>query len=81
MRAEDLRHIFVVGAGTMGSGIAQVAAVSGFQVTVMDVDPAQLEKARQAIDRSTAKLVEKGRLTPEQREAALRIQYVTTLEG
>ncbi len=80
MRVEDLRHIFVVGAGTMGSGIAQVAAVAGFRVTVMDVDPEQLERARKVIDRSTAKLVEKGKLTPEQREQALKIEYVTTLE-
>ncbi len=80
MSVEALQHIFVVGAGTMGSGIAQVAATAGFRVTIMDVAPDQLERARKAIDKSTAKLLEKGRLTPEQREAALKIRYVTSLE-
>jgi 3-hydroxybutyryl-CoA dehydrogenase len=54
-----VKHIFVIGAGTMGNGIAQVAATSGFQVTCMDVQAAALEKAKAAIARSTAKLVEK----------------------
>ena len=39
----SLSSIFVVGAGTMGHGIAQIAAVSGFQVTLMDIDEEQLE--------------------------------------
>lgn len=80
MTAEAIRHIFVVGAGTMGSGIAQVAATSGFQVTLMDIDPQQLQRARETIDRSTAKLLEKGRITREQREQALAIRYVTDME-
>ena len=52
-----IKHIFVVGAGTMGNGIAQVAATSGYQVTCMDVMPAALEKARAAIGKSTSKLL------------------------
>ncbi len=79
--AESLRHIFVVGAGTMGSGIAQVAATSGFQVTLMDIDPRQLERARETIDRSTSKLLAKGKLTEAQREAALAIRYVTGMDA
>lgn len=71
-----IRHIFVVGAGTMGNGIAQVAATSGFQVTCMDVMPAALEKAQAAIARSTSKLLEKGLLTQEQKDSADRIKYV-----
>ena len=58
----EIQQIFVVGAGTMGNGIAQVAATSGHQVTCMDVMPEALEKARAAIDKSTARLVEKGAL-------------------
>jgi 3-hydroxybutyryl-CoA dehydrogenase len=42
----DIRQIFVIGSGTMGSGIAQTAAISGFQVTMMDVIPAQLERGK-----------------------------------
>lgn len=76
----NIRKIFVVGAGTMGNGIAQTAAVSGFQVTMMDVVPEQLERARQTIDQSTAKLLEKGVITVEQREAALNIPTTTSLE-
>ena len=50
-----IKHIFVIGAGTMGNGIAQVAATSGYQVTCMDVMPAALEKAKATIGKSTAK--------------------------
>ena len=57
-----IKHIFVIGAGTMGNGIAQVAATSGYQVTCMDVQPAALEKAKATIAKSTAKLLEKGTL-------------------
>jgi 3-hydroxybutyryl-CoA dehydrogenase len=42
----DIRNIFVIGTVTMGSGIAQVAATSGYQVTCMDVQSAALEKAK-----------------------------------
>ncbi len=71
-----IQNIFVIGAGTMGNGIAQVAATSGYQVTCMDVQPAALEKARTAIAKSTARLLEKGLLTREQKEAADNINYV-----
>lgn len=71
-----IQHIFVIGAGTMGNGIAQVAATSGYQVTCMDVMPAALEKARAAIAKSTAKLMEKGSLTQEQKDRADGISYV-----
>src|ERR1041384_6597136 len=71
-----IKHIFVVGAGTMGNGIAQVAATSGYQVTCMDVFPAALEKAKTTIAKSTAKLLEKGTITEEQKEAAGNINYV-----
>ena len=76
----DLKHIFMVGAGTMGNGIAQVAATSGYQVTCMDVMPAALEKAKAVIDKSTAKLVEKGVLTKEQKSCADAIQFVSNMD-
>lgn len=75
-----IQHIFVVGAGTMGNGIAQVAATSGYQVTCMDVMPAALEKAKAAIAKSAAKLLEKGTLTKEQQEAAAQISYVSNMD-
>ncbi len=77
----SIEHIFVVGAGTMGNGIAQTAAVSGYRVTCMDVLPAALEKARATIAKSTAKLLEKGSLTPEQKAAAEAIAFVSDLTG
>ena len=76
----DIKHIFVVGAGTMGNGIAQVAATSGYQVTCMDVMPTALEKAKVVIDKSTAKLVEKGTLTKEQKSRADAIQFVSSMD-
>ena len=76
----NVKHIFVAGAGTMGNGIAQVAATSGYQVTCMDVVPAALERAQGAIGKSSAKLVEKGLLTQEQKSRAEAIQFVGTMD-
>ncbi len=67
----EIKTVGVVGAGTMGSGIAQVFAQAGFGVRLHDAAPAAVERARQAIDRSLAKFVEKGRLAPADRDAAL----------
>jgi len=55
-------RILVVGAGTMGHGIAQVCAQSGHAVTLQDVDREQLDRALEAIRRSLEKLYDKGRL-------------------
>jgi 3-hydroxybutyryl-CoA dehydrogenase len=71
-----IKHIFIIGAGTMGNGIAQVAATSGYEVTCMDVMPAALEKAKATIAKSTSKLLEKGSLTEEQKDLAEKINYV-----
>jgi 3-hydroxybutyryl-CoA dehydrogenase len=76
-----IHSIFVIGAGTMGSGIAQVAATSGYSVTCMDAFPAALEKARKSIAGSAAKLAEKGRISAEQEKAAAGIRFVETLDG
>ena len=62
----QIQHILVVGAGTMGSGIAQVAATSGFNVALMDVVPEQLERARATIARSAEKLLNKGTISQAQ---------------
>jgi len=76
-----IEHIFVVGAGTMGNGIAQTAAVSGYRVTMMDVIPEQLERGQAAIAKSVGRLAGKGVIGEEQKEAALKIQTASTLEG
>ncbi len=58
----SIQRIAVCGAGTMGSGIAQVAATYGFKTILFDVNAAVLEKARMAIAKNLARLVEKGKL-------------------
>ena len=76
----EINHVLIAGAGTMGNGIAQVAATSGFQVTCVDVLPAALEKAKATIDKSTTKLVEKGVITPQQKAAAHNIKFASSYE-
>ena len=66
----SIRRIGVVGAGTMGNGIAQVAAQAGFDVTLVDVAPAALEKGLATIGKSLEKLVSKGKLTADEAAAA-----------
>ena len=66
----EIRSFGVVGAGTMGNGIAQVAAQAGFAVTLVDVAPAALDKGLAAIDKSLERLVAKGKLAAGERDAA-----------
>jgi 3-hydroxybutyryl-CoA dehydrogenase len=68
---DSIRTIGVVGAGTMGHGIAQVAAQSGYQVTLVDAVPAALERGRAQIGKGLERLTAKGKLSPEDRDQAL----------
>ncbi|MCL6595124.1 MAG: 3-hydroxybutyryl-CoA dehydrogenase [Firmicutes bacterium] len=67
----EVRSVAVIGAGTMGSGIAQLAAASGFGVTLVDVDLGLAERGCANIERRLARAVERGQLTAEEREQAL----------
>jgi 3-hydroxybutyryl-CoA dehydrogenase len=67
----EVQTIGVVGAGTMGHGIAQVAAQSGLQVILVDVAPAALERGSTQIAKGLERLVAKGKLAAEERDAAL----------
>jgi 3-hydroxybutyryl-CoA dehydrogenase len=67
----EIQRIAVIGAGTMGSGIAQVCASYGYPVILIDVIPEQLGRAMATIRQSVEKLHAKGRLTDEQYQAAL----------
>ncbi|MFO0610861.1 MAG: 3-hydroxyacyl-CoA dehydrogenase NAD-binding domain-containing protein [Polyangiales bacterium] len=69
--SESREKVAVVGAGTMGNGIAQVCAVAGYDVAVSDVSAASIERARKAVAGSLERVVAKGKLTAEQRDAAL----------
>jgi 3-hydroxybutyryl-CoA dehydrogenase len=71
MSIEGLKTIGVLGAGQMGGGIAQVVAQGGRRVLLADVDMARAERGRDALAKSLARLVEKGKLAAEAREAAL----------
>jgi 3-hydroxybutyryl-CoA dehydrogenase len=72
--------VTVIGAGTMGRGIAQVFAQHAHAVTLRDLGEDILRQARTHIDKSLAKLVEKGRLTAEERDAAVgRLVFTTDL--
>lgn len=67
-----IRRVGVIGAGTMGSGIAQVLATAGFETVLVDVSREQLNRAESGIDRSLARLLSKDRLTAEEVQAAKR---------
>ena len=75
----NIEHVFIIGAGTMGNGIAQVAATSGYRVTCMDVQPAALEQAQATIQKSTAKLLEKEKISAEQKANADKIGFISNL--
>jgi 3-hydroxybutyryl-CoA dehydrogenase len=66
-----IKTVGVVGAGTMGNGIAQVFAQAGFKVRLVDVAQPMLDRARGAIEKSLAKFVEKNKLTAADRDATL----------
>lgn len=75
----DIKKIGVIGAGAMGTGIAQVAATSGFEVILNDVGEDFLQRSMKIIDKSLSKLKEKGKIE-EERDAILgRIKTTTTL--
>jgi 3-hydroxybutyryl-CoA dehydrogenase len=75
-------RVGVVGAGTMGHGIAQVFAQAGFTVQLHDSSAPALDRARQGIGKSLAKFVEKGKLAAADRDAALgRLSTGTSLDA
>jgi 3-hydroxybutyryl-CoA dehydrogenase len=76
----DIRKVGVVGCGLMGSGIAQVAAVAGFDTVVRDVSQPLLDRGRAGILKSLGRMVDKGTITSEARDASLgRLRFVTEL--
>ena len=75
----EVKNISIVGAGAMGSGIAQVSAIAGYSVTLTDVSAVQLDKAKRYIEGGLGKLVQKGKLTSE--EAAASLSRVKTSDS
>ena len=77
----EVRKVLVVGAGQMGSGIAQVSAAAGLEVYLRDLTDELVEKGLRKIDRFLARSVEKGKLEDREREAILsRIHGTVDLE-
>ena len=79
--ARPIRCIAVIGAGTMGHGIAQVAAAAGYAVIMRDVNSDALGRGMQSIERNLAKAIQLGKISEQDREEILqRIQATTQLE-
>lgn len=76
-----IEKIFVVGGGFMGSGIAQTAITSGFQVTISDLNQALLDRTKSGIEAMLNKSVSKGKLTQQAKEEAMaRLTTTVALE-
>jgi 3-hydroxybutyryl-CoA dehydrogenase len=73
----DVQRVAVIGAGTMGTGIAQVAARAGYPTTLYDVAPGAAQKSLDRIGDSLGRAVEKGRCTAQERQAALALLSAT----
>ena len=77
----EIRKIGVVGAGQMGSGIAEVAISSGYHVLMRDVTPEAVEKGVKRVQGDLGKRVQKGKMTSAEKDATLkRLSTTTTLE-
>ena len=74
-----IKKIGVVGAGTMGTGIAQVAAASGFEVILNDVADDLIQRSLKIVDKSLAKLSEKGKIEEDKDKIISRIKTTTQL--
>jgi 3-hydroxybutyryl-CoA dehydrogenase len=76
----EITRVGVLGCGLMGAGIAQVAATAGYETVVRDVAPPVWDRARAGIEKSLGKFVEKGKLSPGDRDAALkRLRFTTAI--
>lgn len=76
-----INNIGIIGAGTMGSGIAQVAATAGCAVKLFDVNQEALDKAKAALEKVLKRLIEKGRIDASEKDRIqANITYVTTLK-
>jgi len=77
-----IKTVGVIGAGTMGNGIAQVFAASGFEVVLHDAAAPALERARKSIDKSLAKFVEKGKMTAADKDGAMgRLRPASSIDA
>lgn len=73
MKLDDIKTIAVLGAGTMGHGIAEVAALAGYTVTMRDINEELVTKGYDQISWSLKKLAEKGTISPQKADTALKL--------
>lgn len=73
----EIKSVGIIGAGTMGQGIAQVCASAGLPVSIFDIQPAQAQSAISKIGESLQKLVDKGKITAAARQASLDLIKTT----
>lgn len=78
METDKIRKVTVLGAGTMGAGIAQVAAQAGYDAALFDIDDAAVERGRAGIVKMLDKGVEKGKVSSEARDSTLSRISITT---
>lgn len=76
----EIKKIGVVGGGTMGAGIAQVAASSGLEVVLQDISEAQLSRAMKGMEKSLEKLKEKGKITEDKEIILNRVKTTIRAE-
>jgi 3-hydroxybutyryl-CoA dehydrogenase len=80
MKVDDIKRIAVIGSGTMGNGIAQVCAATGYDVNMIDVKQEFLDRAIKMITKSFDRLIKKEKITEDDKKAALgRINAATGL--
>ncbi|MCP2520696.1 3-hydroxybutyryl-CoA dehydrogenase [Candidatus Aminicenantes bacterium AC-335-B20] len=77
----EIKKIGVIGAGTMGSGIAQVAATSNYEVILHDISQDIIDRALKTINKSLTKLIEKGKIEGNKEEIMKRIITTTDLNA
>ncbi|GAB4431504.1 MAG: 3-hydroxybutyryl-CoA dehydrogenase [bacterium] len=78
MKFEDIKKVAVCGSGSMGAGIIQVAAQSGFDVVVLEVNDAAIARGKSIIEGGLKRLVDKGKMTQEVKDGIIsKISYTT----
>lgn len=76
----EIKHVAIIGSGIMGSGVAQVSAMAGYDVVLQDINDQALGRAKSGIEFSLEKFAAKGKITPAQVDAALAgIKFTTDL--
>ncbi|MCC7159128.1 MAG: 3-hydroxybutyryl-CoA dehydrogenase, partial [Ignavibacteria bacterium] len=73
MTADNIRSIGIIGAGTMGSGIASAAAISGYRSVIFDISPDALVRSKERIVKGYGRLVEKGKLDIAKKDSAVNL--------